>query len=274
MYESPRIAQSYSKFRPTPPEQLLEIIFDFSASHGISSDTVLDLACGSGQSTFPLCGPFRRTIGVDISQAQIDCALEKKKALGVGDKLEFEICSASDLPFADASVDLITCGVAWHWLDPVTVFPEIDRVLKRPGVLAVYCHGSAKIHQKECDKLYSDFHDNVCIWQDGPYGNVRSVCVNRYRDVKLPYPLAERQDDMQWEATMSLEDLEGFVNSWDSYRTYCNQNPGNTALEDMIVEMRKALLEEEEAPDEPTDSPQPNLIRMSIPFYLLLALKS
>ena len=43
---------------------------------------------------------------------------------------------------------------------------------------------------------------------------------------------------------MSLEDLEGFVNSLDTYETHCKQNPGSTALKDMVLEMKKLLLQE------------------------------
>ena len=265
------MAQRYSKFRPTFP--VFEKIFDFSVNHGVGDDMAVDLACGPGQSTFPLCDRFRRIVGVDISKAQIDCALEKKKALNVSDDVEFVVSSAGGLPFADESVDVITCGVAWHWLDPDTVFREIDRVLKRPGTLAVYCHSHLNIHQNKCQKLLSDFYIHGCIWNDGPYGSVLDVCaLNHYRDVKLPYPLVERHD-MQQESTMSLENLKGFVSSWDCYETYCKKHPGNTALEDMVLEMKEALLEEEEPPDEIADNKQLKL-RVSTPYYLLLALKN
>ena len=273
MYESSNIAQRYSKFRPTHPEPLLEKIFAFSAKHGVGNNMAMDLACGPGQSTFPLCGRFHRTVGVDISKAQIDCALEKKKALSVSGDVEFVVSSASDLPFEDESVDVITCGVAWHWLDPDTVFPEIDRVLKRPGVLAVYCHGHLNIHQKKCNQLLSDFYTYDCIWQDGPYGNVANVCgVSQYRDVELPYSVSERHD-MQQESTMSLENLKGFVSSLDCYEPYRKQHPGTTALEDMLLKMKMALLEEEKAPNEIADNTELKF-RASTPYYLLLALKN
>ena len=271
LYESSTIAEKYSRHRWTAPEELFDKIFAFSARHGIGDDIAVDLACGPGQSTFPLCGRFSRTVGVDISKAQIAAALDKKRGLGVGDDVEFLVTSASDLPFADESVDLITCGVAWHFLDPNTVLPEIDRVLKRPGVLAVYCHYRSKILQRECDKLYSDFYHQKCTWQEGPYGNTRKVCENYYRDVKLPYPLAERYC-VQLEATKSLEDLEEYVNSWDSYESYRKQNPGSTALEDMVLEMKKLLLEEG-VRDEIAGNTQLKVC-MSTPFFLLLAVKN
>ena len=274
-YESSTIAQYYSKYRPTYPKELFEKAFSFAAKHGVGDNMAVDLACGSGQSTFPLCDQFRRVVGVDISKAQIECALEKAKALGRNDDVEFVVCPASKLPFEDESVDLMTCAAAWHWLDPDTVFLEIDRVLKRPGALAVYTYGPPILFHQQLRELFTHMWENVCIWQYGPYGNVRRIVENRYQDVKLPYPLAERHD-MQQENTMSLEDLEGFVNSWDSYEAHCKQNPGSTALEDMVQGMKKLLLEKEGIPVEISGNTHVSDVsfHFTTPFFLLLAIKN
>ena len=181
------------------------------------------------------------------------------------------MCPASHMPFEDESVDLMTCSQAWHYLDPDTVFPEIDRVLKRPGVLAVYAYGRPMLHKQQLDDLFSHTWENVVIYQ-GPYGNIRTPLDNHYRDVKLPYPLAERHD-MQLESTMSLEELEGFVNSWGSYERYCKQYPGNTIVEDMMMEMKKLLLEGEEAADGTTQLSHMTF-GLDTAVFLLLAVKN
>ena len=40
--------------------------------------------------------------------------------------------TAEDIPLPDASVDLVLCAQAWHWVDTATGVPEVARVL-RPG---------------------------------------------------------------------------------------------------------------------------------------------
>ena len=271
-YESFSLSLRYSKYRPTYPKKLLEKVFAFTVKHEVGHNIAVDLACGAGQSTFPLCDRFRRVVGVDISKAQIDCAVEKAKTLGKSDDVEFVLCPANHMPFQDDSVDLMTCATAWHWLDPNTVFREIDRVLKRPGALAVYSYNRPVILQKQCEKLFSHFWHNTCVWF---HSDVKELVENHYRDVKLPYPLAERYD-MQQESTKSLEDLKGYLSSFHSYEDYCKQNPGGTALEDMVLEMKKALLEEDKVPDKNTDITQLSDVTVNIntPFFLLLALKA
>lgn len=274
MYERPILAQLYTKYRPTYPIELWNKIFAFSAKAGVGDGLAVDLACGSGQSTFDLGHHFRQTVGVDISKAQIECALEKANTLGRGD-VEFVVCPASKLPFEDESVDLMTCSQAWYFLDPNAVFGEIDRVLKKPGVLAVYCYGRPVLPLEKCDKLFHDFSSNM-IWQEGPYGNVWQV-VNQHhcRNMKLPYPLAE-QHDIHEESTMTLETLVGFIRSVDSYQEYCKQHPGNTYLEDTIEEMKRLMLLKEGVPLDVAVSTSLADVTFcaKTPFHLLLTSKS
>lgn len=275
LFEGRNIARLYFKYRLTYPKEILEKIFAFSKKHKVGDNLAVDLACGSGQSTFGLCGRFSRTVGVDISDAQIDCAKEKAKEMGKSNEVEFMACPASDMPFEDNSVDLLTCASAWHWLDPSTVFPEVNRVLKRPGILAVYSDGRQMLPQQRLDNLVSAWWKRCVSFQEGPYGNIGRVVENLYRDVKLPYPLAERHE-MQQESPMTLEAFEGLLSSFGSYQKYCKQHPGNTALEDLILEMKNLLLEEKESSDKITDNRQ--LSNMTIPvitaYPLLLTLKT
>ena len=154
----------------------------------------LDLACGTGLSTFPLTDRFQRTVGVDISQAQLECAREEAKTISSSKNVEFFASSASNMPFQDESVDVLTCATAWHWLDPNTVFPEVDRVLKRPGVLAVYSYCSPVIRHEECNKAFQDFLA-TCTWQTGPYG----TCITfAKRTTKMSRFRIRLQSDTKW----------------------------------------------------------------------------
>ena len=187
VYESQTIAENYSKYRPTYPQQVWEKIFTFAKEHEVNTKMALDLACGTGQSTFELCSRYQKTVGVDISKAQLEQAREKATILGKSGEVEFVHAAASHLPLHDASVDLLTCAAAWHWLDPNTVFPEIDRVLKSPGVLAVYSYCSPTIRHDHCNKIWQEFVSTKCTWPDGPHGYTFDVLLSHYRNVSLPY---------------------------------------------------------------------------------------
>jgi len=71
-FESSDITAAYAMFRPTYPEIVFDTISTFIKNNGGSGfDVAVDVGCGSGQSTFPLCSRFKRVIGMDISEAQI-----------------------------------------------------------------------------------------------------------------------------------------------------------------------------------------------------------
>jgi len=97
---------------------------------------VLDLACGSGAFLGDLNATFPRAAvsGVDLSAAYLG---EARRRSGVRALAQ---AAAERLPFADASLDAVTCIYLFHELPPRVrprVAAEIARVLKPDGVLAL-----------------------------------------------------------------------------------------------------------------------------------------
>jgi ubiquinone/menaquinone biosynthesis C-methylase UbiE len=97
--------------------------------------SVVDLACGSGGFLRDLSRAFPRArlVGVDLSLPYL---LEARRRSGVDAVLQ---AKAERLPFADGSVDAITCVYLFHELPPryrSVVAAEIARVLKPGGFLA------------------------------------------------------------------------------------------------------------------------------------------
>ena len=95
---------------------------------------MLDLACGSGAFLSDLDAAFPRAAlaGLDLSRAYLAAARSRSGRGGVQ-------ANAEALPFADASLDAVTCVYLFHELPPrvrPVVAAEIARVLKPGGVLA------------------------------------------------------------------------------------------------------------------------------------------
>jgi ubiquinone/menaquinone biosynthesis C-methylase UbiE len=95
---------------------------------------ILDLACGSGaflrdlRTTYPRAAVF----GLDLSLPYL---LEARRRSGAAQVLG----AAERLPFADGSLDAVTCVYLFHELPPkvrVSVSKEIARVLRPGGRLA------------------------------------------------------------------------------------------------------------------------------------------
>lgn len=102
--------------------------------------TILDIGFGTG---FPLVelGQITdrnsRVIGMDIWEAGMARAKEKLQVLGL-EKVEIMPQSASEIPLADGSVDLVTSNLGINNFDAKErVYAEIFRVLKPEGSLCL-----------------------------------------------------------------------------------------------------------------------------------------
>ena len=98
--------------------------------------TILDLACGSGAFLENLARTFPRAriLGVDLSHAYLMEARQRSSVRALA------LANAERLPFADSSLDAVTCVYLFHELPPKVrprVAAEIARVLKPGGFLAL-----------------------------------------------------------------------------------------------------------------------------------------
>jgi len=101
---------------------------------------VLELACGSGQFSYPLSGRVRLWEATDRSPAMI--AEAKKK--NVSSRLHFSVQDAAALPYAPESFDAVVIANALHIMpEPDRAMAEIRRVLKPEGLLfaPTFVHG-------------------------------------------------------------------------------------------------------------------------------------
>lgn len=98
----------------------------------IDADTVLEVGCGEGKLADHLLRAGRRPtrfVATDISLA--------RRAPTLDPLLEFQEASAYELPFADASFDLVVCcEVMEHLSDPARALQEIARVARRRVLLS------------------------------------------------------------------------------------------------------------------------------------------
>jgi len=104
---------------------------------GIRSGRVLDIGTGSGLLAIELAkakGCHFDIISIDISENMVRRAIENAKQAGVEDKVRFLVSTAAALPFPDNSFDFIMSYASLHhWLEPVAVFNEVQRVVRETG---------------------------------------------------------------------------------------------------------------------------------------------
>lgn len=126
-----RQARAYTQFRRDYSDTLYDVITDFAGAG--AGRHALDLGCGTGFVTASLRRRGWNVVGADFSQPML---AEARGFLGPPARLVRSRAEA--LALRDASVDLVTCGTAFHWFAPRPTLDEITRVLRPGGSVALF----------------------------------------------------------------------------------------------------------------------------------------
>jgi tellurite methyltransferase len=77
---------------------------------------VLDVGCGSGRNLYYFLRNGYEVFGVDPAPQAVETAKQLSAELASNNPLEnFMVCTAENLPYADASFDLIICSAVLHF---------------------------------------------------------------------------------------------------------------------------------------------------------------
>lgn len=93
--------------------------------------SVLELGAGTGKLTEQLLA-----LGHDVHATEPDPQMFDRLTQRFPE-MRVTQCGAEELPVADSSVDVVVAAQAYHWFDTERALPEIARVLKRGGFLAL-----------------------------------------------------------------------------------------------------------------------------------------
>lgn len=136
-----RFAGKYELFMKSSGELYGEICENL-LPHLNKTMNVLELACGTGQLSFPLAAHVRLWEATDFSKAMIEQAKKKNAS----PRLLFSVCDATALPYANGSFDAVVISNALHIMPyPEQALREIRRVLKADGGLfaPTFVHGES-----------------------------------------------------------------------------------------------------------------------------------
>jgi len=93
---------------------------------------VLDVACGAAHTVEQTAPHVRQVVGLDLTRTLLELGADRLREAGITNVLLQE-GNAAELPFLDASFDLVACRAALHHVpDPGAVVAEMARVC-RPG---------------------------------------------------------------------------------------------------------------------------------------------
>jgi ubiquinone/menaquinone biosynthesis C-methylase UbiE len=123
-----RLSAAYDAARREFPRQTVDyVVRHLPGPHPF----VLDLACGTGISTRQLAAAGIDVVGCDVDPLMVRYAIGRDGGRG------YVIGQAEAMPFRDASFDAVACFRAYHWFDPSRAVPEMVRVLRPEGRIAI-----------------------------------------------------------------------------------------------------------------------------------------
>jgi len=125
-------------------ERHLELDRELEAMENKSNIKIMDLGCGTGSVTLYIAGKLRekcKVFGVDINEARLFCAKERKKILEreIGFKLGCEYIESNVLSFDEKrKFDLIYLEETLHHMEPrFEVVRKISSLLRNGGTLII-----------------------------------------------------------------------------------------------------------------------------------------
>jgi ubiquinone/menaquinone biosynthesis C-methylase UbiE len=121
-----RVAALYDRVRPDYSQESLDRAQE--ALELEASAHVLDLAAGTGRLTHELARRFARVIAVEPDEAMRELISDGEVLAG----------TAEAIPLADSTVDAVFVGEAFHWFDAERAVPELVRVLRPRGGVALF----------------------------------------------------------------------------------------------------------------------------------------
>lgn len=118
-------ADLYERARPSYPQEAVDWLV---AQTGLGPGrTVVDLGAGTGKLTRLLVPTGARVVAVEPI-AEMAAHIEGAEVLDG---------TAEEIPLPDGSADVVTAAQAFHWFDYARALPEIHRVLREGGSLAL-----------------------------------------------------------------------------------------------------------------------------------------
>ncbi|XP_018494760.1 putative methyltransferase DDB_G0268948 [Galendromus occidentalis] len=239
MFQTEAHAELYSEFRPAPPVELLKIVVSVCRN----TDKLLDVGCGTGQSTEPMTEFFGHVIGTDNSEAQIAQAKRRQNEADLRN-LEYRVCSSNELTFEGSSFDAITACQCVHYFDLDKFYAEAHRVLRKDGILALsgYCIPVPSVGDPEMDAAIKERIMKLCRVELGPYFEVDIDYFDRcYETLPAPksgFELVEKNLKIIKEWPTNLHVYLSYLKSWSPYVHFRKDHPENDIMASLRSDLR------------------------------------
>lgn len=119
------VAAAYERGRPSYPADAVAWLA------GGEAKVVLELAAGTGKLTRALVDQGHAVFATEPDEAMLEVLRDRVPEVSA------KVATAEEIPANDRSVDVVVVAQAFHWFDHESALPEIARVLKPGGHVAL-----------------------------------------------------------------------------------------------------------------------------------------
>lgn len=177
-------AALYSKYRPSYPEELIDVLQ--KESFLTRSSTLADVGSGTGLLTELF---LKNGNAVFAVEPNADMRHAAERALGGYGGFHSIEASAERTTLPDASVDLVVAGQAFHWFSTLEARSEFARISRNRHVAVIYNtreHGLTGL-SADYDRLIRT-HGRDFAQVRGPEDRLLDLFFADYRLITLPNP--------------------------------------------------------------------------------------
>ena len=257
LFEGASRAQAYALSRPKTPELVAEKAIEYMKPRNPlpqsgQYDCLLDVGCGSGQSTAVFAPYFRKIIGIDPSEEQINEARKANKLSNI----EFMVGQAEKLE-GESCFDMVASGQAVHWVDIQAFFNQCSKVLKPNGCFVLHGYDKPCICPafSEDTKLkevtnqhFADFYSK-CLFHprrkhvDEHYQSIFEMLKSNHKI---------KDDSVENKVDATLGDFISYLKTWSGYQAYMkklDESGSKQETDDILKEFISKLVKEWEIPE-------------------------
>lgn len=126
-----KASENYAKYRDIYPKSMYKKLNELGV--GVRNSYCLDIGTGTGVLPRNMQSYGAHFTGIDIAENQIRMAKELSKGMNI----DYVTGNADTLPFKNEQFDSISAVQCWRYFDKQKIVPELYRVLKPNGILAI-----------------------------------------------------------------------------------------------------------------------------------------
>ncbi|XP_040297786.1 putative methyltransferase DDB_G0268948 [Bufo bufo] len=225
LFKKMAFSSVYQKYMIPVSNEVINLIFSYvkAKTNGQPLEMLVDVGCGTGRYTLPLAPHFKKVLGIDMSESQINVAKQNTLANNVS----YMVASAEKIPVKNDSVDLVHAGLAAHWFTIDKFLNESVRVLKTNGCLALHAfYPTPEIEYKDLshdlNAAMSKVWDTLFPYFDKNTGDM----FNQYQNIYEAIPLKDKEliTDIPVTVQLSIPEMIGFIQSVYIYQAFMEKD--------------------------------------------------